>query len=30
LKDMKAHLAPSGSLLSKSWNTLMSRWNYYE
>ncbi len=30
LKAMKAHLAPSGSLLAKSWNTLMNKWNNYE
>jgi hypothetical protein len=30
LKDMKAHTAPSGSLLSKSWDTLIRKWNYYE
>ncbi len=30
LKGMKAHLAPSGSLLAKSWDTLMSKWNNYE
>jgi hypothetical protein len=30
LKGMKAHLAPSGSLLAKSWDTLISKWNNYE
>ena len=30
LKDMKAHLAPSGSLLANSWDTLMKKWNNYE
>jgi len=30
LKDMKAHTAPSGSLLAKSWDTLISKWNNYE
>lgn len=30
LKVMKAHLAPSGSFLAKSWNTLMNKWNNYE
>ena len=30
LKAMKAHLAPSGSFLAKSWNTLMNKWNNYE
>nr|YP_010692861.1 intron-encoded RNA maturase [Periconia digitata]WCA44860.1 intron-encoded RNA maturase [Periconia digitata] len=28
-KSMKAHLAPSGSLLAKSWDTLMNKWNNY-
>ena len=30
LKAMEAHLAPSGSLLAKSWNVLMNKWNNYE
>lgn len=30
LKDMKAHIAPLGSLLSKSWNIFMNKWNNYE
>ena len=30
LKGMKAHLAPSGSLLANSWDTLMKKWNNYE
>ena len=30
LKDMKAHLAPSGSLLANSWDTLIKKWNNYE
>jgi len=30
LKAMKAHIAPSGSLLSKSWDTFMNKWNNYE
>ncbi|CAK9442404.1 unnamed protein product, partial (mitochondrion) [Lodderomyces beijingensis] len=30
LKDMKAHIAPSDSLLAKSWDTFMNKWNKYE
>lgn len=30
LKSMKAHIAPSGSLLAKSWETLMGKWKNYE
>jgi hypothetical protein len=30
LKAMKAHTAPSESLLGKSWNILMSKWKNYE
>jgi hypothetical protein len=30
LKAMKAHIAPLDSLLYKSWNTFMNKWNYYE
>ena len=29
-KGMKAHIAPSESLLAKSWDTLISKWNNYE
>ena len=30
LKGMKAHIAPSESLLSKSWNIFINKWNNYE
>ena len=30
LKGMKAHIAPSESLLSKSWDTFIDKWNNYE
>ncbi len=30
LKDMKAHIAPLGSLLAKSWNIFINKWNDYE
>lgn len=30
LKDMKAHIAPLGSLLAKSWNIFINKWNNYE
>jgi len=30
LKAIKAHIAPSGSLLAKSWDTIMSKWKNYE
>lgn len=30
LKGMKAHTAPSESLLAKGWDTLMSKWKNYE
>nr|YP_010317366.1 hypothetical protein MRV96_mgp11 [Ciborinia camelliae]UNB14691.1 hypothetical protein [Ciborinia camelliae] len=30
LKGMKAHIAPSGSLLSKSLDTFINKWNNYE
>jgi len=30
LKSMKAHIAPSESLLSKSWDTFINKWNNYE
>lgn len=30
LKDMKAHIAPSDSLLAKSWDTFIKKWNNYE
>lgn len=30
LKGMKAHIASSESLLAKSWNILISKWNNYE
>ena len=30
LKSMKAHIAPSGSLLAKGWNTFLNKWNNYE
>jgi hypothetical protein len=29
LKNMKAHIALSGSLLAKSWNTFIKKWNSY-
>lgn len=30
LKDMKAYIAPLDSLLAKSWNTFINKWNNYE
>jgi hypothetical protein len=30
LKEMKAHIAPSESLLAKGWNTFINKWNNYE
>lgn len=30
LKNMKAHIAPSNSLLFKSWNIFINKWNNYE
>jgi len=30
LIDMKAHIAPVSSLLAKSWNTFINKWNNYE
>lgn len=29
-KGMKAHIAPSESLLAKSWNILINKWKNYE
>lgn len=30
LKSKKAHIAPSGSLLAKGWDTFINKWNNYE
>lgn len=30
LKGMKAHIAPEESLLAKSWNIIMNKWNNYD
>ena len=30
LKNLKAHIAPRESLLAKSWDTFMNKWNNYE
>ena len=30
LKGMNAHIASSGSLLAKSWDTIINKWNNYE
>jgi hypothetical protein len=30
LKGMKAHIAPSDSLLAKGWDTFLNKWNNYE